>query len=289
MKKRTLSLVIAVTLTFTVQSQVTAPALNAPKLTIPATFAGKLKLADSLQKLKTPAGVMLKNFMPQYTPQFQDQLIEDLIIVAKVQWELNNEYGYRYIIKDLVNTVRTEYPQITRASIYKIFYTMCYKMFFLVPTWGWDLDEVLAVAYGERKHYLSLTGPKFLKEANVDISTVFYSYSGYANVYQQLAAPEFKLPADTIRKYSAQTLISNMLRAGYTPDVIYDHIKKSGLRDKYWVEGFCKANVEVGNPVETVARILKKDYISDAELVYLLSSVPGYNSQENLLKAQRTN
>jgi hypothetical protein len=289
MKKRTISLLIAVVLTFTVQSQVTAPVLNAPKLTIPATFTGKLKLADSLQKLKTPVGVMLKTFMPQYSPQFQDQLAEALMLIAKTQWSINHNLGFNETVGQLINTVRTEYPQITRANIYKIFYKMCYTMFELRADWAWGLDELLSVSYGEKKSYLILTGPKYLKEAKMEASEVFSYYSGTADVYFFVHILAVPLPEDTLRKYSPQTLISGMLRAGYTPEVIYEHMRKSGFRVGTWILGFCKANAELVNPVETVARILKKDYYTNEELIYLLSYVPGYNSPASLLKAQQAN
>jgi hypothetical protein len=280
-------------LVHTVNAQVNpvvSPAANVPKLVIPATFAGKLKIADSLQKLKTPAGVMLKTFMPQYSPQFQDQLSEALLLIAKTQWSNNHSQGFNETVGQLINTVRTEYPQITRANIYKIFYKMSYSLIELRGNWAWLLDDLLSVSYGEKKNYLILTGPKYLKEAKLDISEVFSYYSGTADFYFFLkVVGTYPVNQDTLRKYSPQTIVGGMLQAGYTPEVIYEHMRKSGLRIGDWLMGFCKANAEALTPVETVARILKKDYYTNEELVYLLSYVPGYNSQANLLKAQQAN
>lgn len=285
-------LVVGFLLVQSVQAQVTpvlSPAAGVPKLVIPATFTGKLKLADSLQKLKTPAGVMLKTFLPQYSPQFQDQLSESLVIIAKAQWSADYRVGYKETIRQFFNVVRTEYPQITRPSMYRIFYKMSYSIFDLRMDWAWQLDEELSTLYGDQRHYLILTGPKYLKEAKMDLSETFSYYSGPANVYFYVHILATPLNEDTLRKYSPQTVISSMLRAGHTPELTYDYLKKSGCRVGAWLTGFCKANVEVSTPVETVARILKKDYFTNEELVYLLSYIPGYNSPASLLKAQQAN
>lgn len=290
MKKRTVSLLIAVVLAFAVQSQVTAPVLNAPRLTIPATFAGKLKLADSLQKLKTPAGVILKTFLPQYTPQFQDQLSEALMLIAKTEWSNNHSHGFNETVGQLINTVRTEYPQITRANIYKIFYKMSYSFLELTSNWAWMLDELLSAAYGEKKNNLLLTGPKYLKEAKLDASEVFSYYYVTADLFVLSQVFDcYSFNQDTLRKYSPQTIVGGMLHAGYTTEVIYEHMRKSGLRSGNWLMGYCKGNADALIPVETVARILKKDYFTNEEIVYLFSYVPGYNSPANLLKAQQAN
>ena len=275
-----------------VNAQVTtvvSPAANVPKLVIPATFAGKLKLADSLQKIKTPAGVMLKTFLPQYAPQFQDQLSESLVIIAKAQWSADYKVSYKQTIRELFNIVRAEYPQITRPVMYRIFYKMSYSIFDLRMDWAWQLDEELSTLYGDQKHYLILTGPKYLKEAKMDLSETFSYYSGPADAYFFVHILTTPLNEDTLRKYSPQTIISSMLRAGHSPELIYDYMKKSGYRVGIWLGGYCKANVEVSTPVETVARILKKDYFTNDELVYLLSNIPGYNSPASLLKAQQAN
>ncbi|HRG23444.1 MAG TPA: hypothetical protein PLL23_03595 [Chitinophagaceae bacterium] len=292
MKKTSLIFLSLIVLSSSIEAQVTpvvSPAANIPKLVIPATFAGKLKLADSLQKLKTPTGVMLKTFLPQYSPQFQDQLSENLVIIAKTQWSADYKVSYKETIRQLFTVVRAEYPQITRPNMYRIFYKMSYSIFDLRLDWAWQLDEELSTLYGDQRHYLILTGPKYLKESKMDLSETFSYYLGPADVYFFVHILAVPLSDDTLRKYSPQTIVSSMLRAGHTPELIYDYMKKNGCRVGIWLIGFCKANAEVSTPVETVARILKKDYFTNEELVYLLSNTPGYNSPASLLKAQQAN
>jgi hypothetical protein len=292
MKKRTVSLLLAVVLSLTVQSQVTAPVLNAPRLTIPATFSGKLKLADSLQKLKTPAGVMLKAFLPQYTPQFQDQLIEALLVVDNaitIEDPADPGYWFFFRVNDLIQAVKTEYPTITRPVMYKVFYTLCYsrKPELFSWTWPWFLEESLNTSYGQNKS--DLTAPKYLKQAGVPITTVF-SYYAYKTtiITDPWISNKETMTADRDR-YSIKTTVYNLLTGGYTPAEIYTSMRNGGYRSEIWVSGYCYANSLFATPVETVARILKADRITGDELGRILSQIPEYKKPENLLKAQQAN
>ena len=287
-------LVVTSLMTFSVQAQVTpviSPAASAPKLLIPASFSGKLKLADSLQKLKIPAGVMLKTFLPQYSPQFQDKLIDALLVLDQTLMtdqmkDPNFWFDNRAV--ELVQTVRTQYPEISRPMLYKIFYTFCYsrKPDFLAWTWPWQIEEVLNQSYGQQKS--DPTGPKYLKEAKVPVETVFSYYAYKATL---ITDPWVSTETTTAKRdqYSVKTTVYKLLRGGYTPAEIYSCMRNGGYRSSFWINGFCFANSLIETPVETVARILKNDRISDDELVAILSQVPEYKKPENLLKAQMAN
>lgn len=285
--------------TTNIQAQVTpvvSPAANVPKLVIPATFAGKLKLADSLQKLKTPTGVMLKTFLPQYTPQFQDQLIEallalDMALTSENAADLNHYFFIR--INDLILAVKTEYPSITRPVLYKIFYTFCYsrKPELFTWAWPWFLEESLNMSYGQNRS--DLTGPKYLKEAGVPIGTVFSYYAYKTSLVTDPMVSEkitgSSAGTSTIDRYSIKTTIYSFLSAGYSPAEIYTSLRNGGYRSDIWIMGFCYANSLYATPIETVARILKNDRITGNELARILSLIPDYKKPENILKAQMVN
>jgi hypothetical protein len=277
------------------QAQVTpvvSPAANVPKLVIPATFTGKLKLADSLQKLKTPAGVMLKAFLPQYSPQFQELLIEALIVIdqaLKSDDMKEPNYWFENRASDLIRTVRTQYPEITRPMIYKIFYTFCYSRNpdFFSWAWPWLIEEKLNESYGQQKS--DPTGPRYLKEAKVPVETIFSYYAYKTALMSDPSANSQTTTSEYFDQYSVKTTVYKFLRGGFSPAEIYNCMRNGGYRSKFWIIGFCFANSLVETPVESVARILKNDRITGDQLTGILSQVPDYKKPENLLKAQMAN
>lgn len=262
--------------------------VNVPKLSIPASFEAKVKLADSLQKAKAPAGAILKTFLPQYTPQFQDQLIETL----KVLYSTKKENGlYTYSIANLVQATKSEYPGITRANMYKIFFAFYNRINLSqqFDLWPWLVEWILNEAYGNT--YSDHTGPKYLKEANVSPVVIFSYYAPLTNVLTEsicLYTYSNKDPGGLVDVQIRNT-IYKFLQGGFTPAQLYDLIKSSGYRNKLWIQNFCGANSLFGTPVETVARILKNDYFTNDELSKILSQVSDYNKPENMLKAQMAN
>jgi hypothetical protein len=288
MNKRIVSLLTAIVLTSAVQSQITTPVLNTPKLTIPATFAGKLNLVDSLQKTKASAGVILKVFLPQYTPQFQDQLIENLRVIYATK-KANGSYNYNF--QDLILAVKTEYPNITRANMYRIFFALYNRINLSqqFDLWPWLTEWILNESYGDS--FQEHTGPKYLKEANVSPAVIFSYYAPQANVLTEsicLYTYSNKNPGALI-DVQVRNTIYKFLKGGFTPQQLYDLIKNAGYRNKMWIQNFCGANALFGTPVEIVARILKSDYIDNDELSKILSSISEYNKPENLLKALQAN
>ncbi len=292
--QKIIKVLVALLLVQSLQAQVTpvvSPAANVPKLVIPATFAGKLKLADSLQKLKTPTGVMLKTFLPQYSPQFQDQLIEallalDMALTSENAADLNHYFFNR--INDLILAVKTEYPSITRPVLYKIFYTLCYSRKPELFTWGWPwyIEEALNMSYGQNRS--DLTAPKYLKEAGVPIGTVF-SYFAYKTSLVTDPMVSKYLTDTPVDRFSIKTTVYSFLSAGYSPAEIYTSMRNGGYRSDIWIMGFCYANSLYATPIETVARILKNDRITGNELARILSMIPDYKKPENILKAQMAN
>ena len=284
-------LVVALLLVQSLTAQVTpvvSPAANVPKLVIPATFAGKLKLADSLQKLKTPTGVMLKTFLPQYSPQFQDQLIEVLRVMF-VTKKGNTQTNYE--LSDLISAVKTEYPEITKPNMYKLFFTFYTRIniSFEFQLWPWIIEWNLNKSYSNDIY--EHTGPKYLKEANVSPAVIFSYYAPHTNVLTEsvcLYTYDNKNPGSLV-EVQIRTTIYKFLKGGFTPQQLYDLIKNAGYRNKMWIQNFCGANSLFGTPVETVARILKNDYFTNDELSKILSQVSEYNKPENLLKALQAN
>ena len=275
----------------TVQAQINpviSPAVTAPKLVIPASFEAKVKLADSLQKAKAPAGAILKTFLPQYTPQFQDQLIETLKVLYSTK-KGNGEYTYSLV--DIALATKSEYPEITRANMYKIFFTFYNRINLSqqFDLWPWVVEWVLNEIYGNT--YSDHTGPKYLKEANVSPTVIFSYYAPNTNVLTEsvcLYTYDNKNPGSLV-EVQIRTTIYKFLKGGFTPQQIYDLIKNAGYRNKMWIQNFCGANSLFGTPVETVARILKNDYFTNDELSKILSQVSEYNKPENLLKALQAN
>jgi hypothetical protein len=291
-------LVVGFLLVQSLQAQVTpvvSPAANVPKLVIPATFTGKVKLADSMQVIKTPIGVMLKTFLPQYSPQFQEQLIEALIVIDQALRSNNmneSNYWFENRAPELIRTVRTQYPEITRPMIYKIFYTFCYSRNPAVFSWVWPwlIEEKLNESYGQQKS--DPTGPKYLKEAKVPVETVFSYYAYKTALMTDPSDPSANsrtTSSEDYDKYSVKTTVYKFLRGGFSPTEIYTCMRNGGYRSKFWIVGFCLANSMIETPVESVARILKNDRITGDQLTDILSQVPDYNKPENLLKAQMAN
>lgn len=267
-------------------SQVTLPntqIANIPKITIPTNLSGKIKVVDSLKKANINAGAILKAFIPQYTPQFQDQLVEQLIILRYAG----------FTSKETIPVVMAEYPNITKPILYKIYYAYGHRINFsmnLAPWWPWDLEKQLNEAFGVNKS--EPTTAKMLKESKLNFETVF---AYYARLINEFTVPNCwkGLPGMSIEyipenwqiKYNLYTF----LQAGYTPNEIYDAMKKNGYRSDIWLVGFCNANELVGTPVETLARILKADYIYGEELSRILKLTYGYNKPADILKALQAN
>ncbi|MBI5373499.1 MAG: hypothetical protein HZA79_15855 [Sphingobacteriales bacterium] len=266
------------------------PVMTLPKLTIPASFAGKIKLVDSLQKAKAPDGAILKAFLPQYAAQFQQQLIENLLLLDQASMDNGNVWFSRRV-PELITTVRREYPEITRPVIYKIFYAFCYskKPSFFDLFWPWDMEKALNISYGQNAG--DNTAPKYLKEANLGMDVVFsyYAYKTtlFTDPWVTSGMPNYS--PEEFQGLTVKSTVYKFLSGGFSPAEIYDAMRRGGYRSDYWLIGYCFANSLYGTPVETVARILKKDYITDTELVRILGQSSDYKKQENILKALQAN
>ncbi|MEQ1799869.1 MAG: hypothetical protein ABL872_18070 [Lacibacter sp.] len=262
---------------------VISPAGNIPKLTIPVTISGKIKVVDSLKNANVNAGAILKAFIPQYTPQFQEQLVEQLIILRHAG----------FTSKETIPVVVAEYPNITKPVLYKIFFAYGHRINFamhLLPWWPWDIEKNLNEAFGMNKN--EPTAAKMLKDSKLNFETVF---AYYARLMNEFTVPNCwkGLPGMSVEyipenwqiKYNLYTF----LQAGYSANEIYDAMKKNGYRSDIWLVGFCNANELVGTPVETIARILKADYIYGEELSRILKLTQGYNKPADILKALQAN
>lgn len=282
------STVIFCLLVHSVNAQITpvvSPAASVPKLVIPVTFEAKVKLVDSLQKAKAPAGAILKSFLPQYTPQFQDQLIETLRVMYDTKKE-NGQYAYEF--GDLIPAVKTEYPEITRPTMYKIFFAFYNRISISkhFDLWPWLVEWSLNESYG--KEVFEHTGPKYLKDAGVSPSVIFSYYAPWTNLLTEsmcLYTFSTRNPGGLV-ELQIRSTIYKFLKGGFTPQQIYDLIKNAGYRNKLWIQNFCGANSLFGTPVETVAKILKNDYVTNDELAKILAQISDYNTPENMLKAQ---
>lgn len=266
--------------------------LTFPKLTIPVSFSGKIKLADSLQKAKAPDAAILKTFLPQYSPQFQDNLIEALLVLDETFTSENANdpnIWFQKRLPELIRMVRTQYPEITRPMIYKIFYTFCYsrKPELFSWLWPWDIEEILNIAYGQPKS--EPTGPKYLKEAKVPVETVFSYYAYKTTIITDPWISSSTTTTTSTDQYSVKSTVYKLLRGGYSPAEIYNSMRMGGYRTWFWIIGFCYANSLIDTPVETIARILKNDRITNDELSSILSQVPEYKKPANQLKAQMAN
>lgn len=175
--------------------------------------------------------------------------------------------------------------------MYKIFYAFCYskKPSFFDLFWPWQMEKALNTSYGQNPG--DNTAPKYLKEAKVGIEVVFSYYAYKTTLFTDpwVIAGSSTYSHETYQGFTVKSTVYKFLSGGFSPAEIFDAMRRGGYRSDYWIIGYCFANALFGTPVETVARILKKDYINDDELIRILSQVSEYKKQENLLKALQAN
>lgn len=240
MSKLTCLLAYILLFHFTIYGQIPVAQKNiSPKLVLPSTLTGKVLLADSLKARKLTEGQILKTFLPEYRTEYQNELIDDLLVM----------YNCGSHSLSLLQAIKTEYPTINVDIVTKIIYSAFAKKNNKYVLWPWHLLDTINQVYTNNRSFQYL-----MKSSGKYIGEIFYYHKdGY---YINRGNPD----STKIHRYRRVVYLSEFAKAGFEPRLILEATYAyygSQINFDWWIQAFCAGMKLAAIPASNIATVLK--------------------------------
>jgi hypothetical protein len=248
---------------------VKSPAANQPKLNMPTGLPAKIKQVDSLRKAHFSAGQILKTYIPKYGPQFQQELVVNLIAM----------YQGGFKTAELADAIKTQYPEIRFPVVFRIFYKALRELRIDSRNYVWVFftGDTLKTSYGFLYERGNGDYPQFyiktLQDGGESITDIFYFIDKYIT---------YGSPAHW---YNIEHNVKALLEAGFKEGEVLKNLLIIREKAAWIFTGFCKGAKLAGVISSKTAVALKAESLTNAEISKYLKD-GGYTAAEILTALQ---